>query len=97
MEARRLREQQVDADRTIEALNAALQTDGDQYLSEDERKQINQKLEDLRQLNKGDDHRAIKTGIEALEKSCADYVERRMNKSIQNAMAGHSVEEFKQS
>jgi molecular chaperone HscA len=94
MEARRLRELQVDADRTIEALNAALETDGDQYLSEDERKRINQKLEDLRQLNKGDDHRAIKAGIEALEKACAEYVERRMNNSIQNAMAGHSVEEF---
>ena len=94
MEIRRLSEQQVEADRTIEALTAALIKDGDQYLSKEERDQINEDMESLRKLNVGTDHRAIKSGIKALEKSCAAYVERRMNSSIQNAMAGHSVEEF---
>lgn len=94
MEIRRLSEQQVEADRTIEALTAALIKDGDQYLSKEEREQINEDMESLRKLNVGTDHRAIKSGIKALEKSCAAYVERRMNSSIQNAMAGHSVEEF---
>ncbi|MCK4951233.1 MAG: Fe-S protein assembly chaperone HscA [Gammaproteobacteria bacterium] len=94
MEIRRLSEQQVEAERTIEALTAALIKDGDQYLSKEERKQINEDMESLRKLNAGTDHRAIKSGIKALEKSCAAYVERRMNSSIQDAMAGHSVEEF---
>ena len=94
MEIRRLSEQQVEAERTIEALTAALIKDGDKYLSKEERKQINEDMESLRKLNAGTDHRAIKSGIKALEKSCADYEERRMNSGIQNAMAGHSVEEF---
>lgn len=94
MEIRRLSEQQVEAERTIEALMAALIKDGDQYLSKEERDQINEDMESLRKLKTGTDHRAIKSGIEVLEKSCAAYVERRMNGSIQNAMAGHGVEEF---
>ncbi len=36
----------------------------------------------------------IKQAISALEKACGFYVERRMNQSIQQAMAGHSVNEF---
>lgn len=94
MEARRLREQQVEAERTIEALRAAMEKDADQYLSEDERREIDQNLKKLQELNAGKDYRAIKSGIEALEKSCASYVERRMNSSIKNAMTGHSVKEF---
>ncbi len=95
MEIRRLSEQQVEAERTIEALTAALAKDGDQYLSKEERDQINKDMESLRELKTGTDHSAIKSGIKLLEKSCADYVERRMNGNIQGAMAGHGVEEFK--
>ena len=40
MEARRLREQQVEADRSMEALDAALKADGDTLLTADERRQI---------------------------------------------------------
>lgn len=94
MVSRRLREQQVEAERVIEALNAALKKDGDQYLDAQEATEINQALAKLQAIAQGDDVDAIKASIKQLEKSCASYVERRMNSSIQSAMSGHSVEEF---
>ncbi|MFA7096219.1 MAG: Fe-S protein assembly chaperone HscA [Gammaproteobacteria bacterium] len=94
MELRRLREQQVEADRVVEALEAALATDGEALLSRDERAAIDAALLAVKQARQGDDHLAIKRAVEALEKTCAEYVARRMNTSIQQAMAGHKVEDF---
>ncbi|MET0103379.1 MAG: Fe-S protein assembly chaperone HscA [Sedimenticola sp.] len=94
MEARRLREQQVEADRVIEALQAALAEDGDALLNETERGSVEAALEQLIAVSRSDNHGEIKQGIEALEKACEFYVERRMNASVKNAMSGHSVDEF---
>jgi len=94
MQSRQLREQQVEGDRVIEALNAALAKDGSQYLDQTEREQIDQALSDLSETNKSDDVDKIKAAIKQLEKTCATYVERRMNSSIKDAMSGHNVEEF---
>jgi molecular chaperone HscA len=94
MHSRKIREQQVEAERVIEALNAALATDGDQYLDAQEREQIDHALSVLVIANQGEDVDKIKTAIKNLEKTCDAYVERRMNSSIKNAMSGHNVEEF---
>lgn len=91
---RRLREQQVEAKRAIEALRAALASDGDKLLNADERKRIDETVVVLHRTAAGDDPDAIKDATAALEKACEDYVERRMNASIHDAMAGHKVEEF---
>jgi molecular chaperone HscA len=93
-QARSLREQQVEAARTIEALETALADDGDRLLEADERRGVEAALQELRDLARGVDQQAIKAGIEALERVCGFYVERRMNQSIQQAMSGHSVDEF---
>lgn len=95
MEARRLREQQVEADRSMEALDAALKADGDTLLTADERRQILVFRDQLAVLREGDDYRALEAGIKAMEKAAEAYVERRMNASIRAAMAGHRVDEFK--
>jgi molecular chaperone HscA len=92
--ARSLREQQVEATRTIEALEAALASDGDRLLNADERCLVEAALEELRSLAQSDDQKVIKSGIEKLEQVCGFYVERRMNQSIQQAMSGHKVDEF---
>lgn len=94
MEARRLREQQVEADRSLEALEAALQTDGDELLTADERTTLLAARDALRQLRQGSDAHALEAGIKALEKAAESYVERRMNSSIRKAMAGHRIDEF---
>jgi len=95
MQARRLREQQVEADRVLEALQAALQQDAGQFLDADERQAIDQAAEALETARAGDDYREIKTAVERLEAASAVYVERRMNANIQKAMTGHAVDEFK--
>lgn len=95
MEARRLREQQVEADRSMEALDAAFKADGDTLLTADERRQILVFRDQLAVLREGSDYRALEAGIKAMEKAAEAYVERRMNASIRAAMAGHRVDEFK--
>jgi len=94
MEARRLREQQVEADRVIEALHAALTEDGDELLSVDERKAIESTAKNLANARDGSDYLAIKQAIDKVEKASSDYVARRMDTSIRKAMAGHRVDEF---
>ncbi|MCG7965081.1 MAG: Fe-S protein assembly chaperone HscA [Candidatus Thiodiazotropha taylori] len=95
-QARSLREQQVEAERVIEALHAALAEDGERLLDATERQQVDAALETLRNVSKDGDQEQIKNQIAELEKSCGFYVERRMNQSIQQAMSGHSVDEFDQ-
>ncbi|MDT8387011.1 MAG: Fe-S protein assembly chaperone HscA [Thiogranum sp.] len=95
LQARRLREQQVEADRVLEALQAALQQDGDRLLDSQERAAIETAAQALREVRNGADHQAIRRAVEAVEAASATYVERRMNASIQRAMAGHGVDEFK--
>ncbi|MCU7892609.1 MAG: Fe-S protein assembly chaperone HscA [Candidatus Thiodiazotropha sp. (ex Ustalcina ferruginea)] len=92
--ARSLREQQVEADRVIEALDAALVDDGDRLLNSEERQQVESALDKLRSVARATDQSIIKKAIEALEERCGFYVERRMNQSIQQAMSGHNVDEF---
>jgi molecular chaperone HscA len=94
MAARRLREQRVESMRTVEALRAAMSKDGDALLDADERARIQDALSTLEQSAAGDDPEAIEAANAALEKTCEVYVERRMNRSIHDAMAGRRIEEF---
>ncbi|WP_018231437.1 Fe-S protein assembly chaperone HscA [Thioalkalivibrio thiocyanodenitrificans] len=94
MEARRLREQQVEADRVIEALDAALEADGDTLLEAAERKAIDQARAKLVAARRDGDYEAIRQAIRTVEKASEGFVARRMDSSIRKAMAGHRVEEF---
>jgi molecular chaperone HscA len=94
MVARRLREEQVEADRVIEALRAALAADGTELLDAAEQQAIEAALLALVQAKGGSDPAAIRRAREGLEKACEAYVERRMNAGIRRAMAGHRLEEF---
>ena len=94
MNSRSLREQQVEADRVLEALDAALAVDGDQLLSDDEKAAIMSARSALAEVKLGADVDAIEQSIKQLEKTCEDYVARRMNSNIKTAMQGHSIEEY---
>ena len=97
MDARRLVEEKVEAQRVIEALNAALARDGDELLSTDERAGVRQALDCLlATAESSQDAREVEAAIKQLEKDCEFYVERRMNSGIRKAMAGHRVDEFAQ-
>ena len=91
--ARMLREQQVEADRVLEALEAALADDGE-LLNAEERKEIDITAEKLSALSKSSDLRAIKDAIAEVDKVAAVFVARRMDGNIKKALAGHNVNEF---
>lgn len=95
VQLRQLREEQVEAKRVIEALQAAMKDDAEQLLNEQEAQLILAALQDLIDVAESDDINQISKAIKALEKTSEFYVERRMNSSIQKAMAGHNVDEFK--
>jgi len=92
--ARMLREQQVDAERVIEAVDAAVAEDGKELLTEKEKIAISQSIEDLRLKIQGTDTRQIKNGIAELDKITSDFASRRMDKNINKALSGHKLEEF---
>ena len=94
MEARRLREQQVDADRVLEALDSALQADGEQLLTPAEYQQLLMKRAELVTARASEQVEAIHQAIQALEQAAEAYVARRMNASVRAAMAGHKLDEF---
>ena len=91
---RSLREEQVEAERELEAIDAALAADGDELLSAEEKAEILRRRDALDAARRGDDPDAIRAAIAALEQAAEPYVARRMNRSIQQAMAGHRIEEF---
>ncbi len=94
LEARRLREEQVEADRVLEALDAALAKDGERLLSADERALIDAARQMLETARAGDDHQAIRNAIEALEQASETFVARRMDSSVKDLMSGHRVTDF---
>lgn len=94
IQLRMLREQQVDADRTLEAVKAALQADGDILLSAAERQQIDAAISQLEQARQGSDVRAIKQGMEQLDKVTTEFAARRMDASVRKVLTGHKLSEF---
>jgi molecular chaperone HscA len=93
MQARMLKEQQVEALRVLEALEASLATDS-QLLSDDELAVLRsemQKLADLRDTATSPDE--IKAAIEAVDAASSEFASRRMDMSIKQALTGQSVDE----
>jgi len=93
--ARQLHEMQLEADRTIEAIDSALAKDM-QMLSTDMLEDINQAREELVLVSRDNDEKNIKNKIDNLESVSAKFVEMRMNSTIAQAMQGHNVKEFEE-
>ena len=91
MQARMLREQQVEAARVEESLRVALDKDGDELLSVEERKVIDDAMTHMRSVAAQDNIDAIKSAIERVDAASQDFAARRMDKSINAALTGQSV------
>lgn len=92
MLARALREEQVEAERILLATRAALSSDAD-LLSAQELQEIDSLMQNLSQLAAGDDHQAIKQGIEALAAGTEELAARRMDRSVRQALTGKSLDQ----
>ncbi len=94
MRARALREQQVEAERLIEAVQQALGADRG-LLSCEECDAIHRAIEALQIAAAGDAPAAIQTAIVLLNRATDDFASRRMDKTIRAALAGQRVDELK--
>lgn len=94
MAARALREEQVEADRLIEAVESSLAIDA-HLLEQDELEMIQRKLAALKELksNANDPH-LIRKSVESLSKATDEFAAKRMNDGVKRALAGKNVAEI---
>lgn len=93
IQTRQLLEAQVEAKRTLEALDSALEKDQDLL----EQPMIDAILQAKTQLQKvcdSNDEKVIKYAVQHLEKVSEKFVEKRMNSTVKKAMKGHHLTEF---
>ena len=88
-----LREWRVEGDRILSSLETAFAMDGE-LLTAEERGKVEDRMRGLREAMAGTDHLAVKAWIESVDAASKEFAERRMNKHVARAMAGHRVDEF---
>jgi molecular chaperone HscA len=93
MQARALRESQVEAERMLLGAQSALAADGD-LLTTAERAAIIALMDELRALAAGSDHPAIDAGVEALARGTEAFAAQRMNRGIRQALSGRSIDDI---
>ena len=87
---RALREAIVDADRLIEAINAAISQDG-HLLNENERSEIESQLDILKRVCESNDKDKIVKMVENLNHATENFAARRMDESVKKAFAGQDL------
>ena len=90
---RALREAQVEAQRLVEATESALEDDA-VLLSTLERAHIDEAMTRLQAAMIGDDRRLIDQGMKDLSAATNEFAARRMNQSVQRALAGRKVDQL---
>ncbi|MGU5639623.1 Fe-S protein assembly chaperone HscA [Aeromonas caviae] len=91
MDARMLAEQQVEADRVVESLNAALAADGEALLSPAERAELDAAIAHLLTMRSAGTTNQIKEAIEAADAASGEFAARRMDASIRKVLTGQNV------
>lgn len=91
MKSRALVEARVDADRMILATNSALAADGD-VLSAQEREHIDALMAALHAAVSSEDPAVVEDATQALAKGTESFAAERMNRSIQQALAGKNLD-----
>ncbi|MDR8016500.1 Fe-S protein assembly chaperone HscA [Ectopseudomonas guguanensis] len=94
--ARALREQQVDAQRLIEAVEGALQADGERLLDAEEREVIELQVQELRDLLAGSDGLAIERQTKRLSQVTDAFAARRLDSTVKAALAGRNLNEIEE-
>jgi molecular chaperone HscA len=94
--ARVLREQQVDAERLLEAVQGALDADGERLLDAEERMVIELQMDELRELMQGTDGPAIEQQTKRLSQVTDAFAARRLDSTVKAALAGRNLNEIEE-
>ncbi|MDO8413638.1 MAG: Hsp70 family protein, partial [Gallionellaceae bacterium] len=90
MQARALREQQVEAQQLLEAVQNALTEDG-AMLNKHEQAAVQAHMDKLQSLLHTDDHVAIKRAITHLNEATVAFAQTRMDKNVSHALSGRKL------
>ena len=90
---RKLAEQKVEAARVLETLQSALDKDAD-LLDEEELNLILNAKQQLQQATESDDCSLIEQQIKIVDNATQTFAAKRMNRSIRDALTGHSVDDI---
>ncbi|WP_349743516.1 Fe-S protein assembly chaperone HscA [Roseateles cavernae] len=93
MQARKLREARVEAERMSLATQSALAADGD-LLDEAQRAAVAELLKQLALAAEGEEADAINAAVETLAKGTEAFAAERMNRGIQQALTGRNIEQM---
>jgi molecular chaperone HscA len=92
--SRSLREEQVNAQRLLDAVHTALQSDR-ALLSSEEQLAIDEEMAFLQKiLNEEKDSAVVRKAVDKAAKATDDFAQKRMNASIQRALAGKNIAEI---
>lgn len=94
--ARVLREQQVDAQRLLEAVQGALAVDGERLLDAEERTVIKLQMQELSKLMQGTDGPAIEQQTKRLSQVTDAFAARRLDSTVKAALAGRNLNEIEE-
>lgn len=92
--ARALREQLVDAQRLLEAVEGALAVDGERLLEAEERLAIESQMQALRKLLDSQDGVAIERQIKRLSQITDAFAARRLDSTVKAALAGRRLNDI---
>ena len=95
MQARQLTEARVEAEQLIESTRAAIAIDGD-LLSDSEREALESALQTLAGGLEGDNPETLRSATEIAGKATELFANRRMDRSIQQALGGLSLQRLDQ-
>jgi molecular chaperone HscA len=91
VQLRVLKEQQVEGERMLEAVENALRDDAD-LVSAAESSAVRAELDALRRTLTCNDHRTIKSAIERVNRATEAFAGRRMDRAVKRALAGRKIE-----
>ena len=90
---RALQESLVEAERVLIAIKSAMEID-EKLLSDDMKSNINQAIDNLKNNMKKKDVGEIKQAIMNLEKKSEEFIEKRMNSSLDEIIKGKKIEDI---
>ncbi|MHA7629521.1 Fe-S protein assembly chaperone HscA [Corallococcus sp. M7] len=93
IQARQLREQQVEAERVLSEADRQLRENAT-LLEAGEPEAIQAAIARVREAAQGKDYLAVKEALHALDEASRAFIERVMNRAITQVVSGHSVEEY---